>query len=54
MFDYTRWNEKTIEDTIINNYDWEKAIDTKSTWRIGDGTAKLYNYIYTLIVGFRK
>ncbi|MBA31873.1 MAG: glucosamine 6-phosphate synthetase [Chloroflexi bacterium] len=54
MFDYTSWNEKVIEDTIINNYDWEKAIDTKSTWRIGDGTASFYNYIYTLTVGFSE
>lgn len=54
LFDYMQWNEKTIEDTIINNYDWEKAVDTKSTWRIGDGTASFYNYIYTLVAGFSE
>lgn len=54
MFDYINWNEKHIEDTIINNYDWEKAVDTNSTWRIGDGTASFYNYIYTLIAGFSE
>jgi glutamine---fructose-6-phosphate transaminase (isomerizing) len=54
MFDYAFWDEKHIEDTIINNYDWEKAVDTDSTWRIGDGTASFYNYIYTLIVGFSE
>mgnify|MGYP000378457337 CR=1 FL=1 len=37
-----------IEDTIINQYKWETCIDTNSTWRIGDGTASFYNYIYTL------
>jgi len=31
IFDYAHWDEKHIEDTIINNYDWEKAVDTKST-----------------------
>ncbi len=54
LFDYIQWDEKTIEDTIINNYDWEKAVDTNSTWRIGDGTASFYNYIYTLVAGFSE
>ena len=54
MFDYVHWNEKHIEDTIINNYDWEKSVDTASTWRIGDGTASFYNYVYTLVVGFSE
>ena len=30
----------------MNKYNWEKAVDTDSTWRIGDGTAPVYNYIY--------
>ena len=30
---------KTIDDTLINQYDWETAPDTNTTWRIGDGTA---------------
>jgi asparagine synthetase B (glutamine-hydrolysing) len=54
LFDYMQWDEKTIEDTIINNYKWETSIDTKSTWRIGDGTASFYNYIYTLVAGFSE
>ena len=39
MFDYYRWDEKEIENLIIHEYKWETAIDTKTTWRIGDGTA---------------
>ncbi|PIQ47508.1 MAG: glucosamine 6-phosphate synthetase [Cytophagales bacterium CG12_big_fil_rev_8_21_14_0_65_40_12] len=54
LFDYAQWDEKHIEDTIINNYHWEKAVDTDSTWRIGDGTASFYNYIYTLVAGFSE
>ena len=54
LFDYMQWDEKTIEDTIINEYKWETSIDTKSTWRIGDGTASFYNYVYTLVVGFSE
>ena len=54
LFDYMQWNEKEIEDIIINEYNWETSIDSKSTWRIGDGTASFYNYIYTLVVGFSE
>ena len=54
LFDYMQWDEKTVEDTIIKNYKWEKSIDTNSTWRIGDGTASFYNYVYTLVAGFSE
>ena len=54
LFDYLRWDEKTIEDTIIGKYKWETCIDTDSTWRIGDGTASFYNYVYTLVAGFSE
>ena len=54
LFDYMEWDEKTVEDAIINNYKWEKSVDTDSTWRIGDGTASFYNYIYTLVAGFSE
>jgi glutamine---fructose-6-phosphate transaminase (isomerizing) len=54
LFDYLLWDEKTIENTIINEYKWETCIDTDSTWRIGDGTASFYNYIYTLVAGFSE
>jgi glucosamine--fructose-6-phosphate aminotransferase (isomerizing) len=54
IFDYWRWDEKTIDDTLINQYDWEKAPDTNTTWRIGDGTAAIYNYIYYTVAGFTE
>lgn len=54
LFDYYRWDEKEINDLIQNEYNWEKAIDTKSTWRIGDGTASFYNYIYHTVAGFSE
>ena len=54
IFDYIDWNESSINNTIINNYEWEKAVDTNSTWRIGDGTASFYNYVYTLVAGFSE
>lgn len=54
LFDYIPWNEKEIDDVLINEYDWETAADTKSTWRIGDGTAPFYNYIYCLVAGLTE
>jgi glutamine---fructose-6-phosphate transaminase (isomerizing) len=54
LFDYIYWDEEHIEDTIISNYKWETAVDSSTTWRIGDGTASFYNYIYTLVAGFSE
>lgn len=54
FYDYVPWDEKTIVDTIIDRYDWETAPDTKSTWRIGDGTAAFYNFIYWTAAGFTE
>jgi len=53
IFDYWRWDEKLIENTL-DRYDWERAPDTKTTWRIGDGTAAFYNYIYYTVAGFTE
>ena len=54
VFDYYRWDEDQINDVLINNYEWETAIDTKTTWRIGDGTAGFYNYVYFTVAGFTE
>jgi glucosamine--fructose-6-phosphate aminotransferase (isomerizing) len=54
IFDYWRWDENTIDDTLLNEYDWERAPDTNTTWRIGDGTAAIYNYIYYTVAGFTE
>lgn len=54
IFDYWRWDEDTINNTLIGQYDWEEAIDTSTTWRIGDGTAGFYNYVYAIVAGFTE
>jgi len=53
IFDYWRWDESTVESTL-DGYDWERAPDTRTTWRIGDGTAAFYNYIYYTVAGFTE
>ena len=54
IFEYVVWDEKTVEDTLLSQYDWEISPDTKTTWRIGDGTAAFYNYIYYVVAGFTE
>jgi glucosamine--fructose-6-phosphate aminotransferase (isomerizing) len=53
IFDYWRWDEHTVDETL-DAYDWERAPDTSTTWRIGDGTAAFYNYVYYTVAGFTE
>lgn len=53
LFDYWKWDETEINKTL-EKYDWEIAPDTNSTWRIGDGTAAFYNYVYYTMAGFTE
>ncbi len=54
IFDYIDWDEQTVNDAIINLYDWETDPETTTTWRIGDGTVAFYNYIYFMVAGFTE
>jgi glucosamine--fructose-6-phosphate aminotransferase (isomerizing) len=54
IYDYIAWDEVEINETLDRQYGWEKATDIKSTWRIGDGTAAFYNYIYYRVAGFTE
>lgn len=53
IFDYWHWDEKVIDETL-DLYNWERAVDTNTTWRIGDGTAGFYNYVYYTVAGFTE
>jgi hypothetical protein len=54
FYDYYYWNEDEVNSVLISQYDWELAKDTSTTWRIGDGTAPFYNYIYQTVAGFTE
>lgn len=54
IYNYIEWDEETIVKTLLNEYDWETDPGTKATWRIGDGTAAFYNYIYYMVAGFSE
>lgn len=53
LYDYIQWDEKIVDKTLAD-YDWELAGNTRTTWRIGDGTAPFYNYIYCMVAGFTE
>ncbi|MCC7483950.1 MAG: hypothetical protein IT529_03080 [Burkholderiales bacterium] len=54
LYRYIAWDEKEIDGTLAREYGWEVATDTDTTWRIGDGTAAFYNYIYHTVAGFSE
>jgi len=54
LFDYVDWQEEEVERVLRTEYDWEFAPDAETSWRIGDGTAPFYNYIYYTIAGFTE
>lgn len=54
LYKYVDWDEKTIDDTLLNEYGWELSPGFKTTWRSGDGTAAFYNYINLFLTGFTE
>jgi hypothetical protein len=54
LFEYIPWVEDEIISLLTSEYNWEKEKDTVATWRIDDGTAQFYNYIYMVIAGFTE
>lgn len=54
IFDFWRWDEEQVNSSLINDYGWELAVDTSTTWRIGDGSAAFYNYVYYTVAGFTE
>ncbi len=53
LYDYKTWNEDEVNNDLYQ-YNWEWANDTTTSWRIGDGTAAFYNYIYYTVAGFSE
>lgn len=54
LYKYIEWNEDRIAETLTSQYGWESSSDSSSSWRIGDGTASFYNYIYHTVAGFTE
>ncbi len=54
LYQYINWDEEKINNPLTKKYNWELAEDSKSTWRIGDGTAGFYNYLYHKMAGLTE
>lgn len=54
LFDYINYDEELVNISLQNSFSWECDPTTTTTWRIGDGTAPIYNYIYWLSAGFTE
>ncbi len=54
LFDYVPWTETEINKVLLGSYEWETDSGFDSTWRIGDGTAAFYNYLYYILAGFTE
>jgi len=54
LFEHLSWDEDEINKCLIDDYTWETDPSTPTTWRIGDGTAPFYNWVYQAAVGFTE
>ncbi len=54
LFEWVEWDEDSVNRTLVDEYGWETDPTTTTTWRIGDGTAPFYNYVYWRTVGFTE
>ena len=54
LYQHVAWDEQRMHDTLSREYGWESAGDSATSWRIGDGTASFYNYIYHTVAGFTE
>lgn len=51
LYEYLRWDEETLNTTLVDEYDWELSDETPSTWRIDDGTVPVSDYMYYMMSG---
>ena len=54
LFEYKTYIEDEVNEHLQEKFSWECDPSTPTTWRIGDGTAPIYNYIYWLYGGFTE
>lgn len=54
LFEHLDWQEDGINELLLDQYAWETDPSTPTTWRIGDGTAPFYNWVYYEAVGFTE
>lgn len=53
-FEFIDFDEDTIDKTLSKEFQWEFDEHNPSSWRIGDGTAPFYNFVYWKYCGFTE
>ena len=54
FFDYVKWDEKEIQNTIETKLKWKKPKDVKSSWRFDCLVDSFKDYFYLNSVGFTE
>ncbi|NVJ91206.1 MAG: hypothetical protein HWE34_06090 [Methylocystaceae bacterium] len=54
LYHYIPWDEKVIDKTLLEDYNWEKGSESDNTWRVGDGYTSFINLIYYSVAGFSE
>ena len=54
ILDSLDYDEKEVNRHLQQKFSWELDKSTPTSWRIGDGTAPIYNYIYWIYAGFTE
>jgi len=55
LYHYLPWDEKAIENTLKDEYEWETDEKYgKNQWRMGDGHTAFIDYIYHTVSGFSE
>lgn len=54
LYAYLPWREEAVVTTLRGEYGFELSPDSPTTWRIGDGTAAFYNYVFYTVAGFTE
>ena len=54
LFNDVVWRESEVDTLLRQEYEFEISSESTSTWRIGDGTAAFYNYIFVTSCGFSE
>lgn len=54
LYEYKPFIEDEANEYLQEKFLWECDPSTPTTWRIGDGTAPIYNYIYWIYAGFTE
>jgi len=54
LYHYIPWDERVIDTTLRDQYNWEKGSESDNTWRVGDGYTSFINLIYYSVAGFSE